>query len=201
MAKQYNNKNDSLTKWLSLASPSCLPKTNTSNIINTNVTTPTTTTTINNNVTTTTKISNVTTTSTSSDIKTIISSKPTLENNSETFQHMHRHGKHYIKCIACNKYPDIVKKHTIKSQIQKITQDFSALFRQEVIDNHLIKPYHTISIKMQRLSTLPNSIVQQSTQMGRAILKANEKLGNTIGSLMIHTYGDAKKLKVHIHIL
>ncbi|KAL5245424.1 hypothetical protein ACI65C_012834 [Semiaphis heraclei] len=107
---------------------------------------------------------------------------------------MHRHGKHYIKCIACNKYPDIVKKHTIKSQIPKITQDLGALFRQEVIDNHLTKPYHTISIKMLRLSTLPNSIVQQSTQMGRAILKANEKLGNKIGSLMIHTYGDAKKL-------
>lgn len=123
MAKQNNNKNDSLTKWLSLVSPSCLPKTNTSNIINTNVTTPTSTTTIN---------INVTTTSTSSDIKTIISSKPTLENNSETFQHMHRHGKHYIKCIACNKYPDIVKKHTIKSQIPKITQDLGALFRQEV---------------------------------------------------------------------
>jgi hypothetical protein len=32
---------------------------------------------------------------------------------------MHRHGKHYIKCIACNKYPDIVKKHTIKSQNTK----------------------------------------------------------------------------------
>jgi len=47
---------------------------------------------------------------------------------------------------------------------------------------------------MLRLSTLPNSIVQQSTQMGRAILKANEKLGDKIGSLMIHTYGDAKKL-------
>jgi len=72
MAKQNNNKNDSLTKWLSLVSPSCLPKTNTSNIINTNVTTPTSTTTININVTTTTKISNVTTTSTSSDIKMIV---------------------------------------------------------------------------------------------------------------------------------
>ncbi|KAL4132410.1 hypothetical protein QTP88_009564 [Uroleucon formosanum] len=88
---------------------------------------------------------------------------------------MHRHGKHYIKRIAYNKYPDIVKKHTIKSQIPKITQDLGALFRQEVIDNHLTKPYHTISIKMLHLSTLPNSIVQQSTQMG--ILKANEKLG------------------------
>ncbi|KAL4107180.1 hypothetical protein QTP88_017563 [Uroleucon formosanum] len=54
--------------------------------------------------------------------------------------------------------------------------DLGALFRQEVIDNHLTKPYHTISIKMLRLSTLPNSIVQQSTQMGRAILKANGKL-------------------------
>lgn len=107
---------------------------------------------------------------------------------------MHRHGKHYIKCIACNKYPGIVKKHTIKSQIPKITQDLGALFGQEVIDNHLTKLYHTISIKMLRLSTLPNSIIQQSTQMGRAILKANENLGNKIGSLMIHTYGDAKKL-------
>lgn len=107
---------------------------------------------------------------------------------------MHRHGKHYIKCIACNKYPDIVKKHTIKSQIPKITQDLGALFGQEVIDNHLTKLYHTISIKMLRLSTLPNFIIQQSTQIGRAILKANENLGNKIGSLMIHTYGDAKKL-------
>ncbi|KAL4084425.1 hypothetical protein QTP88_028247 [Uroleucon formosanum] len=66
--------------------------------------------------------------------------------------------------------------------------------RQEVIDSHLTKSYHTISLKMLRLSTLPNSIVQQSTQMGRDILKANEKLGNKIGSLMIHTYGEAKKL-------
>jgi len=147
MAKRNNNMNDSLTKWLSSVSPSCLPKTNISNIINTNVPTPTTTT-ININVTTTTEISyvsNVTSTLvlTASDIKTIISSKPTLKNNSEseTFQHMHRHGKHYIKCIACNKYPDIVKKHTIKSQIPKITQDLGALFRREVIDKHITKPY------------------------------------------------------------
>jgi hypothetical protein len=34
--------------------------------------------------------------------------------------------------------------------------------------------------------------VQQS--MGRAILKANKKLGNKISSLMIHTFRDAKKL-------
>lgn len=85
MFKKNKNMNDSLTKWLSSVSPSCLPKTNTSNIINTNVPTPTTTTTININVTTTTKNSNVTSNSTASDIKTIISSKSTLENNSEIF--------------------------------------------------------------------------------------------------------------------
>ncbi|KAL4122559.1 hypothetical protein QTP88_014865 [Uroleucon formosanum] len=71
--------------------------------------------------------------------------------------------------------------------------------KQEVIDNHLTKLYHTISLKMLRLFTLPNSIVQQSTQMGRAILKANEKLGNKIGSLMIQTYGDAKKLTLRAY--
>jgi hypothetical protein len=53
---------------------------------------------------------------------------------------------------------------------------------------------------MLRLSTLPNSIVQQSTQLGRAILKTNEKLSNKIGSLMIHIYGDAKKLTLSAYI-
>lgn len=83
----------------------------------------------------------------------------------------------------------------------KITLDLGAIgLRQEVIDSHLTKPYyHTISIKMLRLSTLPNLIVQQSTQMGRAILKANEKLGNKIGSLIIHTYEDAKKLTLSVY--
>lgn len=86
MAKRNNNNiNDLLTKWLSSVSSSCLPKTNASNIININVITSTTTTTINVNITTTTNISNTTTTSTTSDIKTIISSKPTVEKNSETF--------------------------------------------------------------------------------------------------------------------
>lgn len=43
----------------------------------------------------------------------ILVSDPSLNltKNSEMFNHMHRNGKHYIQCIPCNKYPDIVKKH------------------------------------------------------------------------------------------
>lgn len=79
-------------------------------------------------------------------------------------------------------------------QIPKITQDLGTLFRQEIVNKHLTQLYHQISLKMFKLSTLPKSVAQQSTQMGRAILKSNKNLGNRIGSLMRHTYRDAKKL-------
>jgi len=59
---------------------------------------------------------------------------------------MHRNGKH-LQCVACNKYPDIVKMHSKKLQIPKIAQDLGALCRKEIV-NHLSKPYHTISVQM-----------------------------------------------------
>lgn len=43
---------------------------------------------------------------------------------------MHRNGKHYIKCMSFNKYPDIVKKHSEKLQLPKITQDLGTLIEK-----------------------------------------------------------------------
>lgn len=85
-----------------------------------------------------------------------------------------------------------LEKHTIKSRMPKTIQDIGALFRREVVDNNLTKPYLTIIIKLLRLSTLHSSIVQQSNRLDRAILKVNVKLRSKIVSPMLHSYGDAK---------
>lgn len=61
-------------------------------------------------------------------------------------------------------------------------------------DNHLTISYNIISAKILCLSSLSLSNSKQHTPMCRAILKSNEKLGNRIGFLMIHAYGESKKL-------
>lgn len=54
--------------------------------------------------------------------------------------------------------------------------------------------YLYITVFLEVYGKMTDSIVQQSTQLGRAILKANEKFGNKIGSLIIHACGNAKIL-------
>jgi hypothetical protein len=51
-----------------------------------------------------------------------------------------------------------MKKKTY-NQIPETTQVLGALFRRQVVNNHLTKPYHTISIKLLRLFTSHNCIV------------------------------------------
>lgn len=110
------------------------------------------------------------------------------------FKHFHHDSRHYISCIACCKFPGIVKNVALKSQIPPIAQLRGVIFRKETVVNHLQQSYHKESVKALRLSTLPQTEAQQETELGRSISKGNEKLANRIGSLLIHTYGDAKKL-------
>lgn len=112
------------------------------------------------------------------------------------FKHSRRHGKHYVTCEPCSKYPNLVKQF-LTSQNKKLpatVQDSGSLYREETVRAHLKSPYHCEAIKKHRLDslTIPEKI--KSTEIGLLISKQNEKLADKIGKLMIHVYLDAKKL-------
>jgi len=126
----------------------------------------------------------------------IITEKPKL---SKTFDHMYRGGKHFVRCIICHKFPELVKMYSKKTQVPKICQDLSAQNRTVTIDEHLKQDYHNECLKAFKISKMSIPEVAKSTTFGQMVIKSKEKLANRIGSLMIHVYGDAKKLTLCAH--
>jgi len=46
----------------------------------------------------------------------IMTEKPKL---SKTFDHTHRGGKHFVRCIICHKFPELVKMYSKKLKFQR----------------------------------------------------------------------------------
>ena len=128
------------------------------------------------------------------EMKTSNKFESTKHTKLNVFNHSRRNGRHYVSCIACCKFPDIVKVLSKKSQVPPIALQSGVIFRNETVEQHLQQAYHIESAKAFRLSTLPPLETAPESVMGKAISKANETLANKIGSLLVHTYGDAKKL-------
>jgi len=126
----------------------------------------------------------------------IMTEKPKLF---KTFDHMHRGGKHFVRCIICHKFPELVKMFSKKTQVPKICQDLGAQYRTVTIDEHLKQDYHNECLKAFKISKMSVPEVAKSTTFGQMVIKSKEKLANRIGSLMIHVYGDAKKLTLSAH--
>ncbi len=111
-------------------------------------------------------------------------------------KHTHRGGRHYVECIPCLTYPDVVKIHT-SSQNKKlpaIATEGGTLYRKETVDHHFNSLYHAEASKKFKLASLSSAEKLQSTDIGKYISTQNEKLANKIGNLMLQVYCDAKKL-------
>lgn len=72
-------------------------------------------------------------------------------NNSKIFFHMHRGGKHFVRCIICHQFPDLVQIYSKKTQVPKICQDLGAQYRTVTIDEHLKQDYHQKCIKAYKI--------------------------------------------------
>lgn len=46
---------------------------------------------------------------------------------SKIFDHMHREGKHFVRCIICHKFPELVKMYSKKTHVPKICQDLYSI--------------------------------------------------------------------------
>lgn len=112
---------------------------------------------------------------------------------SDIFKHYHRNGKHFVRCEICYKFPNLVKAFSEKNQIPNIAQECGAIYRNEYVNKHLETKYHLHCEKAIRLSTLP-ALDSGKSSIDDLILKSQSNLANKIGSLLIHVYGDAKKL-------
>jgi hypothetical protein len=108
--------------------------------------------------------------------------------------HFHKSGRHYVSCIPCCANPDIVMKFNIRGRLPHIAEAGGTIFRQATVSAHLQTIYHKQAKQAHHLKSIPVAEAMQTSQIGRAIIKANEVLASTIGSLMIHVYNDAKKL-------
>lgn len=118
------------------------------------------------------------------------------DENEISLKHTHRDGKHYVQCIPCVTYPDVVKIH-MSSQNKKLPAIASAggtQYRKETVEKHFKTVYHAQALKKFKLASLSAAEQLQCTDIGKYISTKNEKLANKIGDLMLHVYCDAKKL-------
>ena len=113
---------------------------------------------------------------------------------SKTFEHYYKGGRHYVSCIPCTQYPDIVKQFSAKQKIPPIAQCSGTVYRKSTVNDHINALYHKEVVRSVRQKHMTSSQKMQSCSIGKAILKANDKLANRIAGLMMMVYNDANKL-------
>ena len=67
--------------------------------------------------------------------------------------HMHRNGRHYVRCIPCSKCPEIVKIFFRNAKVPSIAQDCGTIFREETVSAHITNTYHKEALKAFRLQS------------------------------------------------
>ena len=112
---------------------------------------------------------------------------------------IHRNGRHYIRCEACFRYPEVVKLYAPKGRIPAIALEDGARFRLETLNDHAKQTYHTEAAKALRLNSISTTKSLLSSPIGIAVSKANESLAKKIGGLMTHVFNDAKRLTLTPH--
>jgi hypothetical protein len=125
---------------------------------------------------------------------TLQAKEKSLKTTESIMFHIHKDGRHYVRCISCFSCPDIVRIYCRNGKLPAIVQENGTIFREETVNLHVQSTYHLKSQIAFRLKSIPKSQAMESSEMGQILITANEKLANKIGSLMIHVYHDAKKL-------
>lgn len=84
-------------------------------------------------------------------------------------------------------------KHHANKKPPAITTTTGARYRKETISEHIQTKYHTECCQASRLKSLKD-VSAEPASMGALISKANAKLADHVGKLLIQVYIDAKKL-------
>jgi len=116
-----------------------------------------------------------------------------------TISYTHRNGRRYVSCTVCTQYADVVRIHAHRGRLPAIATEFGTVNQKEIVADHLASPWHAESMKCARLCALNRVERTQHAPMDKHISKANEKLANKVGGLMITAFNDAKKLTLSAH--
>lgn len=108
-------------------------------------------------------------------------------------------SKRRIRCDICIKYPNIVKQYYSKKPPEIITAK-GARFLTHTLSSQVKSPYHIECLNANRIESLKTNVgADIVAPMDVAINKANRKMINHVGKLMIQIYNDAKSLSLSAH--
>lgn len=116
--------------------------------------------------------------------------------NSEELHSWSQYGRRYVYCKACVAHPEIVNRYK-GSQYRKlppITTIAGTQFRNDVVKEHFCTQFHIESVKAMRLKLIGEKPTEPQPILDAMVSKANEKQANTIGSLALSVFNDAKRL-------
>lgn len=97
----------------------------------------------------------------------------------------------YIRCAICQKYPLIVKRFVAK-KAPPITTAVGTRYRAKILNEHIKSAFHNECLKANRIDELKVT----NTPMEAAICKANKRMIDYVGKLMIQIFHDAKRLNL-----
>jgi len=84
-------------------------------------------------------------------------------------KHTHRDGRHYVQCVPCSEYSDIVKFHlpSNRKKLPPIAEEGGAIYRETTFKEHFAKEYHVAAFKKFKLTSLSTTEQLQSTPIGK----------------------------------
>ncbi|CAB4039605.1 E3 SUMO- ligase KIAA1586-like isoform X4 [Paramuricea clavata] len=125
------------------------------------------------------------------------SEKNTKEPKEDNLKHLHKNGRHYVRCKTCFSNPNVVKIFSRKAKLPAIAQGPGTIYRKSVVSDHLNSEIHREAKKTKRLLSLkgPEKLHMTSlTPIGRALSIADAQLAAKVASLFFHVYHGAKRL-------
>lgn len=115
----------------------------------------------------------------------------------DNLKHLHKNGRHYVRCETCFSNPNVVKIFSRKAKVPAIAQEPGTVFRNSVVSDHLNSEIHREATKAKRLLSLkgPEKLhATKSTSIGRALSTADAQLAVIVGGLLLHVYHGVKRL-------
>lgn len=102
-----------------------------------------------------------------------------------------------MRCDICLKYPNIVRQFN-KGKPPPITCSDGARYRPKYYNEHSNTPYHIECVKAHRLQALrdEDNVATEQMPLEISIGKANRRMVNHVGKLMLQVYHDAKLLNM-----
>ena len=112
-------------------------------------------------------------------------------------KHIHKNGRHYVRCETCFSNPMVVKMFSMRAKVSAISQEWGTVYRKNIVSSHFESELHRKARKSSRLSSLTGIEKLQMirlTPIGRALSVADAQLAEKVGSLFLHVYLGAKRL-------